>query len=603
MNKNFVVVKDVGKRVHPCYDEVGVTIVDKRTWWKEAVVYQIYPRSFYDTNGDGIGDLNGITAKLDYLQELGVDVLWLSPIFRSPNADNGYDISDYEDIMAEFGTLSDFDRLLKEAKARGLKLLLDLVVNHTSDEHPWFIASRKNDPRYRDFYIWREGKEGAPPTNWFAAFGGSAWKYVPERRAYYLHLFTEKQPDLNWEEKNVRDAVYAMMRFWLDKGVDGFRMDVINLIGKPDVFEDAPVPPGETYGNGFAFIANHPKSYWYLREMYDEVLSHYDVMTVGETPAVTPDVALNYVADGKPLNMVFQFEHMDVDSGKNKWDVRPVDWVRFKTIMSRWEEGLADRGWNSLYLNNHDQPRSVSRYVTRSADSALRRRGAKMLATMLHLMQGTPFIYQGEEIGMTNVAFPRIEDYRDVETLNFYAEGRKRGVAHEALMPSIYAKSRDNARTPMQWSHERHAGFTQGEPWIKVGSNYTEINVESSLSDPDSIFHYYRALIRLRKRLPVIVYGTYTVYDLDHPSLYIYERKLNGDALLVLLNLTETVQHYTVPSTFYGHQAELILNNIEPLAAFWPYINGEVAPDLTLHRLTDLTFAPYEARVYHLVSA
>ncbi|PTQ55319.1 MAG: Oligo-1,6-glucosidase [Candidatus Carbobacillus altaicus] len=580
-----------------------MTIVDKRTWWKEAVVYQIYPRSFYDTNGDGIGDLNGITAKLDYLQELGVDVLWLSPIFRSPNADNGYDISDYEDIMAEFGTLSDFDRLLKEAKARGLKLLLDLVVNHTSDEHPWFIASRKNDPRYRDFYIWREGKEGAPPTNWFAAFGGSAWKYVPERRAYYLHLFTEKQPDLNWEEKNVRDAVYAMMRFWLDKGVDGFRMDVINLIGKPDVFEDAPVPPGETYGNGFAFIANHPKSYWYLREMYDEVLSHYDVMTVGETPAVTPDVALNYVADGKPLNMVFQFEHMDVDSGKNKWDVRPVDWVRFKTIMSRWEEGLADRGWNSLYLNNHDQPRSVSRYVTRSADSALRRRGAKMLATMLHLMQGTPFIYQGEEIGMTNVAFPRIEDYRDVETLNFYAEGRKRGVAHEALMPSIYAKSRDNARTPMQWSHERHAGFTQGEPWIKVGSNYTEINVESSLSDPDSIFHYYRALIRLRKRLPVIVYGTYTVYDLDHPSLYIYERKLNGDALLVLLNLTETVQHYTVPSTFYGHQAELILNNIEPLAAFWPYINGEVAPDLTLHRLTDLTFAPYEARVYHLVSA
>ncbi|MBE3593411.1 MAG: alpha-glucosidase [Candidatus Carbobacillus altaicus] len=577
--------------------------MDKRTWWKEAVVYQIYPRSFYDTNGDGIGDLNGITAKLDYLQELGVDVLWLSPIFRSPNADNGYDISDYEDIMAEFGTISDFDRLLKEAKARGLKLLLDLVVNHTSDEHPWFIASRKNDPRYRDFYIWREGKEGAPPTNWFAAFGGSAWKYVPERRAYYLHLFTEKQPDLNWEEKNVRDAVYAMMRFWLDKGVDGFRMDVINLIGKPDVFEDAPVPPGETYGNGFAFIANHPKSYWYLREMYDEVLSHYDVMTVGETPAVTPDVALNYVADGKPLNMVFQFEHMDVDSGKNKWDVRPVDWVRFKTIMSRWEEGLADRGWNSLYLNNHDQPRSVSRYVTRSADSALRRRGAKMLATMLHLMQGTPFIYQGEEIGMTNVAFPRIEDYRDVETLNFYAEGRKRGVAHEALMPSIYAKSRDNARTPMQWSHERHAGFTQGEPWIKVGSNYTEINVESSLSDPDSIFHYYRALIRLRKRLPVIVYGTYTVYDLDHPSLYIYERKLNGDALLVLLNLTETVQHYTVPSTFYGHQAELILNNIEPLAAFWPYINGEVAPDLTLHRLTDLTFAPYEARVYHLVSA
>ncbi|MDY0324214.1 MAG: alpha-glucosidase [Candidatus Carbobacillus sp.] len=575
--------------------------MDQRKWWKEAVVYQIYPRSFLDTNGDGIGDLNGITAKLDYLQALGVDVLWLSPIFRSPNADNGYDISDYEDIMTEFGTMSDFERLLQEAKARGLKVLLDLVVNHTSDEHPWFVASRQNDPHYHNFYIWREGKAGAPPTNWFAAFGGSAWKYDSERDAYYLHLFTEKQPDLNWEERKVREAVYKMMRFWLDKGVDGFRMDVINLIGKPDIFEDAPVASGEVYGNGFSFIANHPKSYQYLREMYEEVLSHYDLMTVGETPAVTPEIALNYVQDGKPLNMVFQFEHMDVDSGQSKWDVRPVDWIRFKQIMSRWQEGLGDRGWNSLYLNNHDQPRSVSRYVRYAHDPEYRKRGAKMLATMLHLMQGTPFIYQGEEIGMTNVAFSRIEDYRDVETLQFYDEGRRKGQRHEALMAAIYAKSRDNARTPMQWSSDAYAGFTSGTPWIKVNEDYKEINVAAALEDSDSIFHYYRALIRLRKRLPVIVYGTYTVYDLEHPSLYVYERRYDGDSLLVLLNLTDSPQSYTVPATFYGKTAALILNNTEPLATFWPYIDGTCdAEGLSPETLTTMALSPYEARVYHI---
>lgn len=533
-----------------------------KAWWKESVVYQIYPRSFQDSNGDGIGDIPGIISRLDYLQELGVDVVWLCPVFESPNDDNGYDISHYRRIMKEFGTMADWERLLDGLHSRGMKLIMDLVVNHTSDEHAWFEESRlsKTSP-YRDYYIWRDGKNGREPNNWSSFFSGSAWKYDEETGQYFLHLFSGKQPDLNWDNPRVRREVFDMMAWWLDKGIDGFRMDVINLISKVPELPDA---HGDGWYNfGGEFFMNGPKVHDYLREMNREVLSRYDIMTVGETPGVTPDEAAKYVGeDREELNMVFQFELMDIDSGYGKWDVRPWHLRDFKRIMSKWQTGLAGRGWNSLYLNNHDQPRLVSRF---GDDGRYRKQSAKMLATMLHTLQGTPYIYQGEELGMTNVRFGSIHEYKDIETLNMYREHLDGGRAEQDIMNGIYSKGRDNARTPMQWDASANGGFSTGQPWISMNPNYTEINAEEARLDEDSIFHYYRKLIRLRKEhTDSIVYGRYEEILEEHEQIYAYTRVVDdGEKLLVALNFYGEPAEFKLPdrvgAEFEG--GELLLGN------------------------------------------
>ena len=478
----------------------------KRTWWKESVVYQIYPRSFCDSNGDGIGDLRGIIGKLDYLKELGIDVVWLSPVYQSPNDDNGYDISDYRDIMDDFGSLADWEELLAGMHARGIKLVMDLVVNHTSDEHPWFVESRKSvDNPYRDYYIWRPPKDGREPNNWASYFSPSAWQLDETTGEYYLHLFSRKQPDLNWENPKVRAEVFELMRWWLDKGIDGFRMDVINLISKQPGLPDAPVVTPDRYQWGGEHFTNGPRMFEYLQEMKEQVLSKYDILTVGETPAVTPQdaIALTNEETGF-LSMVFQFEHMDLDAAREGGLTRPQlphwDLLELKQVMTRWQKGLEGRGWNSLYLSNHDQPRSVSRFAD---DGPYRVESAKMLATFLHFQQGTPYIYQGEEIGMTNVAFESIDDYRDIATRHLYREAvEAHGVDPQLALTVVHARSRDNARTPMQWDEGPQAGFTTGEPWIKVNPNHAAINVVQALADPHSVLHYYRQLIRLRRREP-----------------------------------------------------------------------------------------------------
>ncbi len=531
----------------------------KRAWWKESVVYQIYPRSFQDSNGDGIGDIPGIVSRLDYLQELGVDVVWLCPVYESPNDDNGYDISDYRRILDEFGTLEDWEKLLEDLHARGMKLIMDLVVNHSSDEHAWFAESRKSrDNGYRDYYIWRDGNNGAEPNNWSSFFSGSAWKYDGATDQYYLHLFSSKQPDLNWENEKVRREVYDMMAWWLDKGIDGFRMDVINLISKVPGLPDA---PGEgRYNFGADSFMNGPRVHEYLQEMNREVLSRYDIMTVGETPGVTPEQAALYVGEDRgELNMVFQFEHMDIDSGPGgKWDVQPWRLSDFKRVMGKWQLELQDRGWNSLYLNNHDQPRMVSRF---GDDKDCRKQSAKMLGTLLHTLQGTPYIYQGEELGMTNVRFGSIGEYRDIETLNMYKEASQAGRPVEAVMASIYSKGRDNARTPMQWNGSAHGGFTTGTPWIASNPNYTEINAEEARSDPDSIFHYYKKLIALRKRHDVIVYGKYEALLEDDERIYAYTRTLDGERLLVVLNFFGEEADFSLPEKIRCESAELLIGN------------------------------------------
>ena len=504
------------------------------TWWKEAVVYQIYPRSFKDSNGDGIGDIPGIISKADYLASLGVSVVWLSPVYQSPNADNGYDISDYCAIMDDFGTMADWEALLAALHERGIRLVMDLVINHSSDEHPWFIESRKSrDNPKSDYYIWRDGKGGCAcdseePNGWCSIFSGSAWKYSASRDQYYLHLFAEKQPDLNWENPDLRRSLYDMMRFWLDKGIDGFRMDVINMVSK--------APDFSTFMNG-------PRIHEYLQEMNREVLSKYDIMTVGECPGVDPEMASLYVGEDRgELNMLFQFEHMDIDSGKNgKWDIKPWKLTDLKRILGKWQRELDGKGWNSLYLNNHDQPRQVSRFGN---DGAWRKESAKMLATMLHTMQGTPYIYQGEELGMTNVAFPRLEDYDDVEIKNYVREAKEKyGMTDAELLPKIHYRGRDNARTPMQWTAGSQGGFTDGKPWLPVNPNHVSINAEESLADPDSIFHYYRKLIALRKAEPILAYGgDFTEYCASSETVYAYERSYEGKRLLVLLNFTGAEQ-------------------------------------------------------------
>ena len=557
------------------------TVLNK-AWWKEAVVYQIYPRSFMDSNGDGIGDLNGITEKLEYLKELGIDVIWLSPVYQSPNDDNGYDISDYQAIMTEFGTMEDFDRMLSRAHELGIKIMMDLVVNHTSDEHAWFVESKKSvDNPYRDFYIWRKGKEdGSEPNNWGSCFSGSAWKYDPQTDMYFLHLFSKKQPDLNWDNPDVREHVFDMMNWWCEKGIDGFRMDVISLISKPEGLPDG--VPGE---NGYADsgCANGPHVHEYLKEMNKKVLSHYNLITVGEASGVTLEEAKKYAsADGSELNMVFQFEHVGSGpEGNNrfgKWDSHKMSLPVWKKILSKWQTGLEGKAWNSLFLANHDQPRSVSWFGNDSAE--YREISAKMLATCLHMMQGTPYVYQGEELGMCNAYFDKLEDYRDIESLNAYKELTETcGVSHEEMMGYLKRISRDNARTPMQWDDSANAGFTTGTPWIKVNSNYKTVNAKQQTTDPDSVFSYYKELIRLRHENDIIVYGEYELLEPQNEELFIYTRAWNNEQLMVLCNFTDkdVVIPAAVMAQIPADAQILISNHVGNLEA---------------------VLRPYEARVY-----
>lgn len=553
----------------------------KKVWWKEAVVYQIYPRSFMDANGDGIGDINGITQRLEYLQELGIDVIWLSPVYQSPNDDNGYDISDYQAIMEEFGTMEDFDRMLAKAHELGIKIMMDLVVNHTSDEHAWFVESRKSvDNPYRDFYIWRKGKEdGSEPNNWGACFGGSAWKYDPQTDMYFLHLFSTKQPDLNWDNPQVREHVYDMMNWWCEKGIDGFRMDVISLISKPDG-----LPDGEAGENGYgdSGCANGPHVHEYLQEMNREVLSKYDLITVGEAAGVTLEEAKKYAdAEGTELNMVFQFEHLGDGEGVKtrfgKWDGQKMPLPEWKEILSKWQMGLEGNAWNSLFLSNHDQPRSVSKFGNDS--DAYREVSAKLLATCLHMMQGTPYVYQGEELGMCNAYFEDLADYRDIESLNAYKELTETcGVSHEEMMGYLKRVSRDNARTPMQWDDSKNAGFTTGTPWIKVNPNYIHVNAKQQVGDPDSVFSYYQKLIRLRHENEIIVYGDYELLEPENEELFIYTRTLGGERLMVLCNFTD--RDVVIPASVTGQitDAQIMICN---------YV-GKM----------ESLLRPYEARVY-----
>ncbi len=563
-------------------------------WWKTAVVYQVYPRSFADSDGDGVGDLAGIVSRLDHLATLGVDVLWLSPVYPSPQDDGGYDISDYQDVDPAFGTLADLDALLAAAHERGLKLVLDLVVNHTSDEHPWFVASRsaKDDPK-RDWYWWRPprfgmdpGAPGAEPTNWGSAFSGPAWELDPASGEYYLHLFSRKQPDLNWENPEVRQAVYSMMRWWLDRGVDGFRMDVINMISKDPALPDGQVSGGGPYGDGSPHYVGGPRIHEFLQEMHREVFADRSdrLLSVGEMPGVTVDEARLFTDPARgEVDMVFQFEHVQLDQGADKWDLRPFRLLDLKASFGRWQAGLADTGWNSLYWDNHDQPRIVSRY---GDDGPHRVAAAKMLATVLHLHRGTPYVYQGEELGMTNAPFAGIEDFRDIESLNHVAAAAAAGQPPEAVLAALRAKGRDNARTPMQWDDSAQAGFSTGEPWLPVNPNYREINVAAALADPDSVLHHYRRLIELRHREPAVAYGDFTMLLPDDERVYAFARRLGDVELLVLGNFSAGTAGVDVPDADAWARSELLSGN-------YPEPDPPPAP---------LTLRPWEARVYRRVS-
>ncbi len=532
------------------------------------MVYQIYPRSFADSDGDGIGDLNGITAHLDYLKLLGVDVIWISPFYRSPNDDNGYDISDYRDIMEEFGTMSDFDRMLGEIHQRGMKLVIDLVSNHTSDEHPWFIESRKSrDNPYRDYYIWKDPVNGREPNNWGSCFSGSAWEYDEATGQYYLHLFSRRQPDLNWANPKVRDEIFDMMTWWCDKGVDGFRMDVIGMIGKEN-YNDGPVDPGALYGSFVPSCQHTPTTHKYLREMRRRVLSKYDLFTVGEAGGSVEQAVPYASLDGSELNMIFSFEHNDgLNDGTEmgKWSDHGAPLAEVREILNRWQLALYGKCWNSVYLSNHDQPRQVSRYGN---DSPLfRERSAKMLATLIHMMHGTPYIYNGEELGMTNIYFDRLEDYRDVEVFNAWKQWVESGRVHPEDMLRWFARiSRDNARTPMQWENKPNAGFTTGTPWIRVNPNYPAVNASDEVKDPDSVFNYYRRLIELRHRHDIIVYGSFVPLLEDDPKVYAYRREMDGQCLTVACNWTQDTAPCTLLDGIGGE--ELISNYASHKAGF-----------------------------------
>jgi len=543
-------------------------------WWKTATVYQIYPRSFADSDGDGIGDLAGITARLDHLAALGIDVLWLSPVYPSPQDDAGYDISDYRDIDPTFGTLADFDRLLEGVHARGMKLVMDLVVNHTSDEHPWFEASRSSrDGPKRDWYWWR-----ARPNNWGSFFSGSAWEYDPRTEEHYLHLFSRKQPDLNWETPAVRAAVHELMRWWLDRGVDGFRMDVIDLISKDPALPDGERRAGALYGDGIPHTSCGPRIHEFMQEMHREVFAGRggELLTVGEMPTVTLEHARLFTDPARAeLDMVFQFDHVNLDHGATKWDPRPLRLRDLKAALGRWQEGLADVGWNSLYWGNHDQPRAVSRFAD---DGVHRVRAAKMLATVLHLHRGTPYVYQGEELGMTNAPWSGIDEFRDIESLNHYAEAVANGADPADVLAALRPRSRDNARTPMQWDASPSAGFTAGEPWLPVNPNHVEINAEAARADPDSVFHHYRRLIGLRHGEPVVAHGDFRMLLPDDEQVYAFTRRLGDVELLVLGNFSGEPALPRLPDARAWAGAEVLV--------------GDPAPD------GGLALAPWEGRAY-----
>ncbi len=533
-------------------------------WWKRAVIYQIYPRSFADSNGDGIGDLQGIIAKLDYLEDLGIDAIWLSPVCRSPQDDNGYDISDYQDIDPMFGTLDDMEALIREAGRHHIRIIMDLVLNHSSDEHRWFQEAKKSrENPYHDYYVWRDGVEGEAPNDMRAAFGGSAWEWVPEVGQYYFHQFSVKQPDLNWENPRLRREIYDMINWWIDKGVGGFRLDVIDQIAKD--------PDKKITNNG-------PRLHEYLRELSRETFQKADLVTVGEAWGATTELAKLYSnPDNSELSMVFQFEHICLDQieGKEKWDLAPLPFMKLKEVFARWQTQLCGRGWNSLFWNNHDLPRIVSRWGN---DGQYRVESAKMLAILLHGLQGTPYIYQGEELGMTNVQFG-IEDYHDIETLNLYRERLEKGYSREEIMRSVYAKSRDNARTPMQWNDEENAGFTQGTPWLKVNPNYTEIHAAAQVNDGDSVFACYRKLVHLRKEYPVFVDGDFRLLLEDDENIFAYTRTNKDSRLLVICNFYDRTVSFSL---------EEDISDMELLA--------------TNYRETGSagTLRPYEARMLYL---
>ncbi|WIM95064.1 alpha-glucosidase [Actinoplanes oblitus] len=541
------------------------------SWWKKAVVYQIYPRSFADSDGDGMGDLRGVINHLDHLAELGVDVLWLSPIYPSPQDDNGYDISDYQDIEPMFGTLEVFDELLAGAHARGMKLIMDLVVNHSSDEHPWFQESRSStDNPKRDWYWWRPARDGmepgtpgAEPTNWGSVFGGPAWEFDEKTGEYYLHLFSRKQPDLNWENPEVRQAVHAMMRWWLDRGVDGFRMDVINMISKVLPLPDGRLSAGSAYADGSAGFIGGPRLHEFLQEMHREVFAGREgLLTVGEMPGVTVEEAILHTdPDRHEVDMVFQFDHVWVDRGPDPWLLQPLQLTKLKAILGRWQAGLAEAGWNSLYWNNHDQPRVVSRYGDDSP--AYRAASAKMLGTVLHLHRGTPYVYQGEELGMTNYPFGGIEDFRDIEALGQYKQALElEGRTPEEVLTVLRARGRDNARTPMQWDDSPNAGFTTGTPWLPANPNYPEINAAAQRADPDSVFHYYRRLIELRHTEPAVAEGDFTMLLPHDERLYAFTRRLGATELLVIGNFTGEQVRAEIEDAAAWADAELLLTNL-----------------------------------------
>ena len=556
--------------------------MSKTDWWKKSVVYQVYPKSFKDSNGDGIGDLNGLKEKLPYLEKLGIDVIWLNPIFQSPQVDNGYDISDYRQIEPTLGTMEDFDSLLAEAHAHGIKIILDLVVNHTSDQHHWFQEAKKSkDNPYHDYYIWKD----EVPNNWGSSFGGSTWEYVEAVDQYYLHCFAKEQPDLNWDNPKVREDVYDILRFWLDKGIDGFRMDVITLISKDPAFPDGPVIQNKAYGSYYAGCASGPRVHEYLKEMNREVLSKYDIMTVGEAPHTSADEAVPYTAAAeKELNMVFHFDHMHLDYDENgKYAKTRVKLTDLKHVMTEWQEKMhACDGWNSLYWSNHDQARAVTRFGNESPK--YRVVSAKMLGTVLHMMQGTPYIFEGEELGMTNAFFDKIEDYRDLEAIDIFKDftGRK-GFSEKETLELLRLKSRDNARTPMQWDATEHAGFTTGTPWIDVIPNYKEINTEKCLEDPDSVFYYYQKLVKLRHEIPVITDGVYKILDAGNEKVYTYLRKGENETLVVVANFTDEVIEYQVDESVKAQESSLLISNYKD------------APETFNNHLT---LKPYQAYVY-----
>lgn len=552
-----------------------------KIWWKEAVAYQVYPRSFMDSNGDGIGDIQGVISKLDYLQDLGINVIWMSPIYQSPNDDNGYDISDYQGIMADFGTMADFDQLLAEVHHRGMKLIMDLVINHTSDEHPWFIESRasKYNP-YRDYYIWHPSRNGKEPNNWESIFGGAAWEYDTKTMEYYMHVFSRKQPDLNWENPDVRKDLYKMVNWWLDKGIDGFRVDAISHIKKVSGFPDLPNPKNKRYVPSFEGHMNRDGIQVFLEELKQATFANYDIMTVGEANGVSVEEADEWVGTEKgKFDMIFQFEHLDLWGASISGG---LDMHALKKTFTKWQKGLEGVGWNALFLENHDQPRSVSTWVN---SAEYWDKSAKCLATFYFLMQGTPFIYQGQEIGMTNVQFDSIEDYNDVAIKNLYKNETANGKSHQEIMEIIWKNGRDNSRTPMQWTDGGNAGFTRGTPWLKVNPNYPAINVDQALQDPDSIYHYYKQLIQIRKAHSVLIYGTYDLILEDHDQIFAYSRTLDDEKVVILTNLFPEEATFDMPASLRGKAKELWIGN-------YPVNPEKGAKEIVLK--------PYEARVYRV---